>query len=237
MRASLGVVSRRKKLLLLPGITVAVVGGAAGLVVWTEVLLGGSLALGVAGLVVLSFLAVFGTSALLVAAADALRGRPVGVRASYGRVAGRVRPIAGWAPIGLMQVLAAVLLVGMAWALGSYLVVPALVLDRVRVREAMRRSREVYRRDRAEFTRGSTWLALPFLLTFLPAVVLFVLGLMDADRRLGMLLMAVAALCLWAGTTVTACLSGVFRARLYLESKGVAAADPVSPVLHVSPLE
>ncbi|MFI9158123.1 hypothetical protein [Kitasatospora aureofaciens] len=75
MRASVGVVWRRKKLLLLPGVTVAVVGGVAGLLTWAEVLLGGSLALGAAGLVVLSFLAVIGTSALLVAAADALRGR------------------------------------------------------------------------------------------------------------------------------------------------------------------
>ncbi|MFD8705774.1 hypothetical protein ACFV1W_24725 [Kitasatospora sp. NPDC059648] len=232
----MGVVWRRKKLLLLPGITVAVVGGGAALVVRAEVLLGGSLALGVAGLVVLSFLAVFGTSALLVAAADALRGRPVGIRASCGRVAGRVRVIAGWAPIGLVQVLGALLLVGMAWALGNYLVVPALVLDGVGVREAVRRSREVYRRDRADLMRGSTWLALPFLLTFLPSVVLFVLGLVATDRGLGTLMSAAAALCLWAGTTVTASLSGVFRARLYLESKG-AAAGPAGPVLYVSPVE
>ncbi|MFJ9773556.1 hypothetical protein ACIRVF_20310 [Kitasatospora sp. NPDC101157] len=237
MRALVGVVWRRKKLLLLSGITVAVVGGAAALVVWAEVLLGGSLVLGATGLVGLSFLAVFGTSAVLVAAADALRGRPVAIRAAYRRVAGRVRAIAGWAPIGLVQVLGVLSLVGMTWALGNYLVVPALVVDGVGVREAVRSSREVYRRDRSEFMRGSTWMALPSLLSLLPSVVLLVLGLMATGRGLGALLMAAAALCLWAGTTVTASLSGVFRARLYLESKEAAAAEPVGRVLHVSPVE
>ncbi|MET8622540.1 DUF6159 family protein [Kitasatospora sp. NPDC004669] len=227
-RGPAGVVWRRKKLLLLPALTVAVVGGVAGLLVWAEVQLGGSLVLGAAGLVVLSFLAVFGNAALLIASCDALWGRPVGVRSSYGRAAGRVRAIGGWAPIGAAQLLGALLLVGMAWSLGSYLVVPAMVLDGVGVREAMRRSRETYRRDRAEFMRGATGMTAPFLLTFLPSVVVFFVGLTATDRGLGAVLMGCAALCLGAGVTVTASLFGMFRARLYLESKGtVVAAEPL----------
>ncbi|MFG2847571.1 hypothetical protein ACGF12_31040 [Kitasatospora sp. NPDC048296] len=234
-RSPLGLVWRRKKLLVLPGVTVAVVGGVAGLVVWAEVLLGGSLVLGVAGLVVLSFLAVFGHAALLIAAADALRGRPVGVRSSYGRAAGRVPGIAAWAPISAAQLLGAVSVVGAAWSLGSYLVVPAMVLDGVGVRDAMRSSRETYRRDRAGFIRGTSVLATPFLLTFLPSVVVFFVGLTATDRRLGAMLVGCAGLFLGAGATVTASLFGVFRARLYLESKGaVVAAEPVSDV---SPVE
>lgn len=213
------VVWRRKKLLLLPGLTVAVVGGVVALVVWAEVLLGGSVLLAVVGLVVLSFLAVFGNAALLVAAADALRERPVGVRSGLAAAAGRWRALAGWAPVGAVQVLGALLLVGLPWSLRNYLVVPTVVLDGAGVREAMRGSREVYRRDAGAFMRGTTWMALPFLVAFLPSVVVFLVGLMATDRALGVALMVGGGLCLWVGATVTAGLFGVFRAWLYLGSK------------------
>ncbi|MFJ8472329.1 hypothetical protein [Kitasatospora sp. NPDC094011] len=236
-RALAGVVWRRKVLLILPAITVAVFGGVAGLLVWAEVLLGGSLLLGVLGLLVLSFLAVFGTSALLVAAADALRGRPVGVGAGYRRAAGRLGVLARWAPLGAVQQVGALLMVGLVWAQASYLVVPALVLDGAGVRAAMRGSREAYRRDRGEFLRGATWLSLPAVVSFVPSLVVLSIGLMATDRVLGTALMVGAALCLGAGVTVTASLFGVFRARLYLASKRAAVVEAAPWGLHVSPVE
>ncbi|MFJ7243711.1 hypothetical protein ACIQWA_03605 [Kitasatospora sp. NPDC098652] len=239
------VVWRRKRLLLLPGLTVAVVGGVAASVVWAEVLLGGSLVVGVAGLVVLLFLVTFGNAAMLIAADDALRGRAVGVGSSCARAAGRLPVIAGWAVGGALTMLVgAVLLVGVGWLMASYLVLPALVLDDVGVREALRRSREVYRREGWASARGSGWLALPVVLTLMPSLVVLVLGLTSKDRVLGALLVAGAVVCLGGGLAVTAGLSGVFRVRYYREATGrpveavsVQDVQQVQPVLHVSPVE
>ncbi|MFD7449809.1 hypothetical protein [Kitasatospora sp. NPDC059827] len=227
----------RGKVLLPAGIAVAVVGGVAGLLLWAEVRLGGSVLLGVAGLPLLSFLAVFGNAAVLVAAAGALRGRPVGVRSGYGRVAGRWRALARWAPAGVVQVLSALLVVGLPWSLRNYLVVPAVLLDGVGVRAAMHGSREVYRRDTGAFLRGTTLLGLPFVVAFLPSVVLLLVGATAAERGPGALLMAGGGLLLWAGSSLTVGLFGVFRTRLYLESKGAAGPEPARSVLHVSPVE
>ncbi|GHF66097.1 hypothetical protein GCM10018790_49970 [Kitasatospora xanthocidica] len=231
------VVWGQKRLLLLPGIAAAGVGAVTGLLIWAEVQVGGSLVLGVAGVLVLSFLATFFNSVLLIAAADALRGRQVGIRSSCARAAGRVRAIAAWAPIGVVVLIGALLLVGMAWSMASYLTLPAMVLDGVGVRTALRGSRQAYRRARWRSLEGLSRMAMPAMVTFLPSPVVFILGLTATDRSLGTLLMSGAALCLGGGVTVTASLFAVFRARLYLESTAMVAAGPLRGGLHVSPVE
>ncbi|MFD9692421.1 hypothetical protein ACFWXO_42425 [Kitasatospora sp. NPDC059088] len=242
VRTLVGVVRRQKKLLLLSGVTVAVTVGAAALLVWAEVLLGGSVVVGAAGLVVLLFLVTFGNAAMLIAVDDALRGRAVGVWSSCARAAGRLPVIAGWAVGGALTILVgAVLLVGASWVMVGYLVLPAMVLDGVGIREALRRSREVHRREGWTSVRGSSWVALPVVLTLLPSLVALVLGFTVKDRVLGVLSVAGAAVCLGGGLAVTASLSGVFRVRYYREAMGgpveAVPVQPVQPVLHVSPVE
>ncbi|MFJ4593606.1 MULTISPECIES: hypothetical protein [unclassified Kitasatospora] len=190
--------------------------------------------LGVVGVVVLAVVATFLNAVMLIAADDALWGRPVAIRGCYARAAGRWRAIAGWAPVGALGVVGAMLLVGMAWSLASYLVLPAVVLDGAGVREARRRARESYRRDRGRFTEGSGAVTAPVLVTLLPSLVMFAAGLTLTGRGLGVLLMVGAALCLGVGVTASASLYGVFRVRLYLESKGAAAPEPA---FHVSPVQ
>ncbi|MBV2155590.1 hypothetical protein [Kitasatospora sp. SUK 42] len=240
VRALVRVVRRRKELLLLPGIATAVLGGLSWLLVWVDLKVGESVALEVGGVLVLAVLATFFSAVTLLAADDALRGRPVAIGACYARAAGRLRVIAGWAPVGALLVLGALLVVGIPLSFACYLVLPAVVLDGVGVRTALRTSRAVHRRDRGRFMQGANAMTAPVLVSVLPALVLFVVGLTATDRGLGVLLMVGAALCLGAGVTVTASLYGVFRVLLYRESTGRPVAGPVEPagpVLHVSPVE
>ncbi|MFJ7280589.1 hypothetical protein [Kitasatospora sp. NPDC098663] len=68
--------------------------------------------------------------------------------------------------------------------------------------------------------QGSSWMAMPVLLSFRRSLVVLVLGLTAADQGLGVLLMSGAALCLGGGVAVTASLFGLFRVRLYREATG-----------------
>ncbi|MEV7359357.1 hypothetical protein [Kitasatospora sp. NPDC091276] len=129
------------------------------------------------------------------------------------------------------------LLVGLSWAMASYLVLPAMMIDGIGVREAMRTSRQAFRARGGDTARSSTWIALPVLLSFLPSVAVFGLGLTAVDRVFGVLAMAGAALWLAVAVTVTASLSGVFRVRHYRELTGRPATAPTLPALHVSPVE
>ncbi|MFJ9442480.1 hypothetical protein ACIRRH_11485 [Kitasatospora sp. NPDC101235] len=235
VRASARVVWRRKELVLLPGVATVVVGGLLSLLVWAEVWAGGSVVLGVAGALVVAVAATFSNAVTLIAADDALRGRPVGIGSCWVRAARRLPVIAGWAPVGALGVVGTLLLVGMGWSSANYLVLPALVLDGVGVREARRSAREAYRRDRGRFMRGSAWMTMPVQVALLPCLVVFALGLTVTDRALGAQMVAGAVLCLGVAVAVTASLYGVFRVTLYREPAGVATAP--GPVLRVSEVE
>ncbi|MEV7184140.1 hypothetical protein [Kitasatospora sp. NPDC093102] len=237
MRALARVLWRRKELVLLPAVATVVVGGLLSLLVRAEVWAGGSVVLGVAGVSVVVVAATFLNAVTLIAADDALHGRPVGIGSCWVRAARRLPVIAGWAPAGALGIVGALLLVGAGWSSANYLVLPALVLDGGGVREARRSSREAYRRDRGRFVRGSVRMAMPVQVALLPCLVVFVVGLTVTDRGLGALLMAGAALCLGAAVAVTSSLYGVFRAALYRESAGVATVPAPGPVVRVPEAE
>ncbi|MFG2916091.1 hypothetical protein ACGF0D_24795 [Kitasatospora sp. NPDC048298] len=234
MRALARVVWRRKELVLLPGIATAVVGGLVWGLVRAELWTGGSVALGAAGAVVIAAAATFGSAVTLLAADDALCGRPAGIGSCWTRAARRLPAIAGWMPVGALGVVGALLLVGMGWSSANYLVLPALVLDGAGMREARRNSRAAYRRDRGRFVRGSSRMTMPVQVALVPCLVAFGMGLTVRDRGLGALLTAGAALCLGAAVTVTASLYGVFRAALYRDSVVEAATEAVRPALRVT---
>ncbi|MBD0670326.1 hypothetical protein [Streptomyces sp. CBMA156] len=243
VRASARVVWRRKELVLLPATATVVVGGLLALLVWAQVRVGGSVVLGVVGVLPVAVVATFLNAVTVLAADDALRGRPVAVGACWARAAARWRVIVAWAAFGLLGLLGSLLLVGTGWSMANYLALPGLVLDGAGVREARRSSREAYRRDRGRFMRGSVRRTIPVQLATFPCLVVFVAGLVATDRGLGARLMAGSALCLGAAVTVTASLYGVFRAALYRESAGAeverapAPASASASALHVSAVE
>ncbi|MEV7770239.1 hypothetical protein [Kitasatospora sp. NPDC086791] len=192
----------------------------------------------VAALLVLAVFATFFNAVLIVAADDALRGRPVRIGASYRRALRRLPAVVAWALVGaVVIVLGSVLLVGLPWVMASYLVLPAMMIDGSGVREAMRTSRQAFRAHGGDTTRGSIRTALPVTLSFVPSAVVFALGLTAADRLLGVLAVAGAALWLALAVTVTASLSGVFRVSHYREMTERRVEPVGRPAIRVSPVE
>lgn len=243
VRESARVMWEHKALLLLPGIAGVVLAGLVGALalgvtgLWSGAVLG-NVALVVVAILVGAVCATFFNAVLVAAADDAMQGRPVGIGAGYGRALRRLPAIVVWALVGVVVIFfGSLLLVGLSWAMASYLVLPAMVIDGIGVREAMRTSRQAFRARGGDTARSSTWIALPVLLSFLPSVAVFGLGLTAVDRVFGVLAMAGAALWLAVAVTVTASLSGVFRVRHYRELTGRPATAPTLPALHVSPVE
>ncbi|MER8101083.1 hypothetical protein [Kitasatospora sp. NPDC094016] len=232
-----------KALLLLPGIAGVVLAGLVGALasgvagLWSGAVLG-NVASVVVAILAVAVCATFFNAVLIFAADDALRGRPVGIAAGYGRALRRLPAIVLWALVGVVVIfLGSLLLVGIWWAMASYLVLPAMMIDGVGVREAMRTSRRAFRAHGGDSTRSSTWIALPVTLSVFPSVAVFGVGLTAVDRVSGVLATAGAALWLALAVTVTASLSGVSRVRRYRELTGRPSTAPTLPVLHVSPVE
>ncbi|MEV7024202.1 DUF6159 family protein [Kitasatospora sp. NPDC093558] len=239
VRESARVLWAHKQLLAMPGIAGVVVAAAIGLLVALEVALwpqlggsAGNIALAVAGVALVTLICTFFNAALILAADDALSGRPVTVGRSYARAARRFPAIAAWAATGILVWLAGALLervpvvgwvlekaLGIAWGFATYLVLPAMMIDGLGLRDALRNSGRSFGRDGGRIVRGSLWIALPALLAWLAALGLLILGFRSNDTALMILAAVGAGLLAAVATAVSASLSGVFRTRLYREAR------------------
>jgi len=105
-------------------------------------------------------------------------------------------------------------LVGMAWTLASYFVVPVLVAEDVGPAEALQRSADLFRQTWGEEVAGGFSFGLIFTLLALPAVALPFLG-----RNLGptgMMAGAALAVLYWLTlSVVSSAVQGIFVAALY----------------------
>src|SRR5260370_552021 len=109
-------------------------------------------------------------------------------------------------------------LVGMAWTLASYFVVPVLVVEDVGPAEALQRSADLFRQTWGEEVAGGFSFGLIFTLLALPAVALPFLG-----RNLGptgMMAGATLAVLYWLTlAVVSSAVQGIFVAALYRYAK------------------
>jgi hypothetical protein len=109
-------------------------------------------------------------------------------------------------------------LVGMAWTLASYFVVPVLVAEDVGPAEALQRSADLFRQTWGEEVAGGFSFGLIFTLLALPAVALPFLG-----RNLGptgmMAGVALAVLYWLTLSVVSSAVQGIFVAALYRYAK------------------
>lgn len=165
VRAALRIVAAHRRLLVFPivsGVCTVAVLAATVLPVW-QLSLGGhglravSWLLIALGYFLLSLVAIFCNAALVHAANLALRGGEPTVAAGFRGAAGRFGPIVLWAlasctvslllraleMLKLGQLIEAIL--GLAWQLTTYLVVPLIVVEQDSVPRALRRSRELLR--------------------------------------------------------------------------------------------
>jgi hypothetical protein len=108
----------------------------------------------------------------------------------------------------------AVGLIGIAWTLVTYLVVPILILENVTVGAAIRGSSTLFKRTWGENVVGNAGVGLVSALASLPAVAIFAIGVSVGGVG-GALLMVVGGLALLAVAVVSSALSGIYQTALY----------------------
>jgi hypothetical protein len=185
------------------------------------------------------FVIVFCNAALISCALVGFQGGSPTVADGFRAASGRLPQIVAWAlmsaTIGLLlkaienahekagQLISALL--GTAWTVITYFVVPVLVVEKVGPFQAMSRSVEVLRRTWGEALVGRLGLGLILFLLFLPCVLLGALGIVITANQglIGLVFLAADGVYLLVWMAIGSALSGIFLSALYL----YAACDRV----------
>jgi hypothetical protein len=105
-------------------------------------------------------------------------------------------------------------LVGLAWNLVTFLVVPILVLEDLGVGDALKRSKDLFKKTWGENVIGQFGLGAVGFLLALPGILLIGLGVAIGTAGL-VVLGAVGVVWLLASAVVVSALSGIYRTALY----------------------
>ncbi len=183
--------------------------------------------------VVLYFVAIFFNTALVSVALARLEGREAGLRDGLSRAVSRLGVILGYAVIAATVgvVLRAIEervgwvgrivvgLIGVAWTLATFLVVPILAAENVGPMRAVRDSAELLKRTWGENIAGNVGMAFVFGIFYVLIVLAAVAGVAGAmNFELTGVAIAVAVVAVAAGivlATAQAALQGVYAAALY----------------------
>ncbi len=165
----------------------------------------------------------------LVAGADRrLRGQDSTLRSSLEIANSRLHRLLPWAVVTatVTMVLQAieerfgflgaivVRLVGLAWNLVTFLVVPILVLEDLGVGDALKRSKDLFKQTWGENVIGQFGLGIVGFLAALPGLALLGIGI--ALGTVGLVVLgALGVLWLLASAVVVSALSGIYRTALY----------------------
>lgn len=170
-------------------------------------------------------ISLFFNAALFLAAADALNGDEVSVKAALRGALRRFPTIFAWAVASctVSLVVRAVdrrvpivsLLLNISWACVSFLALPVMIFEGVGVVGGVRRSAAVFKSTWREQAVGTLRLGAYSLLMLIPAVLVFVAGLATADGPDIVLSIAICVLWLGLCTLVVSCLTGVYRVAVY----------------------
>lgn len=177
---------------------------------------------------VLAFITIFFNAALIHAADQALRGQDPTVGGSLRATRRRVPRILPWALLSATVSLVlraleerlgffgriAVALVGLAWTLVTYLVLPILVLEGVDVRTALRRSSQLFRGSWGEQVTGNAGIGLATFLLALLAVPVVIVGAAAGGAVL-VVTLVLAAVWWIALAVLGGALSGIYQTALY----------------------
>ena len=106
-------------------------------------------------------------------------------------------------------------LVGIAWSLVTFLVLPILVIEGIGVRDAVTRSSELFKRTWGEQMIANAGIGLVGLLAMLPAVAAVALAAVVATPLLTVPLLLVAVLYVIGVAVVMSAMSGIYQTALY----------------------
>jgi len=105
-------------------------------------------------------------------------------------------------------------LVGLAWNLLTFLVIPILVLEDLGVGDALKRSKDLFKKTWGENVIGQGGLGLVGFLAVIPGVLLIVIGASIGTVGL-VVLGAVGVAWIIASAVIVSALSGIYRTALY----------------------
>ena len=190
------------------------------------------------GYLALAYVTIFFQAALVSQADLALRGGDPSVAGGIEAARRKAGAILPWALLSATVSLVlraledragavgrfAIGLVGLAWTLVTYLVVPILVLENVTVGAAIRSSSQLFKRTWGENVVGNAGVGLVSFLASLPGIAVFAVGA-SAGGSAGIGLMVLAGLWLIAVAVITSALSGIYQTALYR----YAASGSVAP--------
>lgn len=186
--------------------------------------------LGILAAMALSMVAVFFNGALVAGAHERMTGGDPTVRSSLNRAFSRISGLLPWAlltaTVGLvLQALReragwlgriVVDMIGMAWDVATFLVVPAVIIDEMGAIDGLKRSGSLLKQTWGENIAARVGFGLLGFVLIIPAVILLVIG--GATGVGAFLAIAVIAAVAWVALVVVVltALSAVFQTALYM---------------------
>lgn len=178
---------------------------------------------------VLSFITVFFNAALISGANERMSGGNPSLRSALAGATKHLGAIAAWSVVAAVvsTVLRAieersgfigrmvVSIVGIAWALVTFLVLPTIVIEGVGVRDAFKRSTELFKGTWGERVAASVGFGLLWLLAILAAVPFVGLAFLTGSTVIIGAALGLAVVWLVGVGVVIAGMSGVFQTALY----------------------
>ena len=179
------------------------------------------------------FVVIFFNTAIVACATIRMRGGNPTVGDGLQASGERIFEIAGWALVSASvgMILRAIEersklvgrivagLLGMAWGITSYLVIPILVNERKGPMEAFQESARLIKKTWGEELIGGFSFGIIFFVLSLPAVLLIAGGVASGKGFLALGFVAVAVIYVIALSVVQAALQGIFQAALYQYAK------------------
>jgi Family of unknown function (DUF6159) len=203
--------------------------------------LGGILIVG--GVYLTTASGVFFGVALAAASADVLDGRAATVGRSVSVASGKLGPILGWALIlttvnivlqaitertGIIGAIVGRIL-GVAWALTTFLVIPIVALEGIGATDALKRSGKIFRERWGTQIVGQVSITgLFFICGVLPGMVLGGIGIASGSTGLAIVLVAIGAVVVIASMILAAAARAVFSVALYRFATGSGSFAPFS---------
>ncbi|HSG79634.1 MAG TPA: DUF6159 family protein [Acidimicrobiia bacterium] len=182
----------------------------------------------------LAFVTIFFNAALVSAAMERMDGGDPTIGSAIRGALGRIHRILPWAIVSAtVSVILRALeeragtlgrivigIIGVAWSLVTFLVVPVLVVENVGVTDAVKRSGALFKKTWGENVAAQVGFGLLGFLVVLPAI-LIAAGAFYIGETIGLLVLVLAVVWILGASMVIAALNGVFQAALYRYAAGL----------------
>jgi len=188
-----------------------------------------AIAIAVLGYFVLAYITVFFNAALVFAADELMRGGKPTIGTAIQGAKSRAHRILPWAIVSAIVsvILRAIeerggivgriggMIAGIAWSLVTFLVLPVLVIEGIGVRDAIKRSAQLFKGTWGEQVIANAGIGLIGFVALIPALIVAALGVASGTLFVAVPIVGIAVVYAAIVLAITAALSGVFQTALY----------------------